>query len=585
MQNNRSYIGRIPLFLPLALVLITGCTASGEQAAEEEFLAPVDVGEVYTGLRREFTVTGEVTAKRRADFTTEFRTTVEQVMVKPGDEVRSGQILVRLDASNVDQRYNTAAASYTTAGLNLQQARLNAQKVVESAEAALKTAETSLRNAEAQDAERRKQAERTLEAAKTNVALSVDSAEVELENTIRTTETTVEAALTTADAMIEGSSLYSDNSYTNEIHIGVKDSVFLFETKTRLMANRNALYAFQPSYDGAMALLRQTEQTLTDIIRVLNNSVTSPAYPQSALEGNITTINSQLSSVRGLISRLQSAQTAVKTAMQANGGKSESILNAEAAYSATIADLDATLERSRRQVEEAKIALQSARTSAGISELSARTSLTSVSGELMQAKIEKDKLVVRAPFDGQVADVSAREGSTMQSGDAIVAVEDTSGMKIVAYLPASSARHLKVNDPVRVGSKEQSVISAIAPSADPVTKKYKVEILLENSSLKPGEFVPVLFTIGEQENIDPEAQRIFVPVTAVQLLSTETFVWTVAEGSGATVVQKTPVTLGSIEGQSVEIVSGLTDGDRIVVKGGRVIEDEGTKVRVTDVEL
>ena len=55
-----------------------------------------------------------------------------------------------------------------------------------------------------------------------------------------------------------------------------------------------------------------------------------------------------------------------------------------------------------------------------------------------------------------------------------------------------------------------------------------------------------------------------------------TYVWTVADGKTV----KTPVVLGNIQGDSVEVQEGIAPGTEIIVEGGRIIENEGTEVEV-----
>jgi hypothetical protein len=133
---------------------------------------------------------------------------------------------------------------------------------------------------------------------------------------------------------------------------------------------------------------------------------------------------------------------------------------------------------------------------------------------------------------------------------------------------------VQVGDTVAIGKQSKDVISAIAPSADPTTKKYKVEILHVNPFLKSGEFVPLEFT-GNTGQQAVDTQSIFIPITAVQLLTNETFVWTL-DGDK---VAKTNIVLGAIEGEVVEVLSGLIVGDIVVTEGGRIIEEEGTEVQ------
>ena len=549
------------LVLPL---LLLACGAAEDVAEQQVYKPQVQVTEIDYGLNQTFQLTGEVTAERRVDFTSEYKANVEQIYVKPGDSVSKGQLLVTLNAPNVAQRYNTAANTYSTANLNLQQTKLGAQKAVDAANAALVTAETNLVNLRQQDANRRAQAQEALNAAKLNQELNNDSAETQLNNALLSVPTTVDTAL----------------QYVVEVNkVSRRVDAQAFNNRELYINNlRSVLNGYSQDYASATSILNQTSDLLQSMLSYLNNNDDiNGVVTADQRAGYISGVSGYFNQITTLTASLNSANQAVISAAQNAGGTSQAIVNAQAAYNATIADLDASLQAAQRRVEESKIALQSAQTTAGISELGARTSLTSVSGELSQASIERNKLVLRAPFAGVVSDVLVKIGSSINPGDRIAAVENGDTLKITTYLSASQVRKVAVGDVVNIGKQSEDVISAVAPSADPTTKKYKVEILHQNPYLKSGEFIPLVFTGNATANT-VDATSIFVPITAVQLLTNETFVWTL-DGDR---VKKTVVSLGAIEGDVVEVIAGLNVGDLVVTEGGRIIEEEGTEVLRSD---
>jgi multidrug efflux pump subunit AcrA (membrane-fusion protein) len=113
---------------------------------------------------------------------------------------------------------------------------------------------------------------------------------------------------------------------------------------------------------------------------------------------------------------------------------------------------------------------------------------------------------------------------------------------------------------------------SVSKSADPMTKKYKVEIDPKGIDLNPGQFVRVEFTSAKGLDGD----RLFIPITAVLISSNETYVWTIEEGR----TEKVPVELGNIQGDHVEVIQGIDSGMEIIIKGGRIIEKEETLVEV-----
>ncbi|NEP46731.1 MAG: efflux RND transporter periplasmic adaptor subunit, partial [Okeania sp. SIO2H7] len=77
-----------------------------------------------------------------------------------------------------------------------------------------------------------------------------------------------------------------------------------------------------------------------------------------------------------------------------------------------------------------------------------------------------------------------------------------------------------------------------------------------------------------------------VPTTAVQRIGAQPFVFAAEEritvdGRQLVAAQK-PVKLGSIQGQSYEVVSGLSESDRIVVSGVLKLRDGAPIVNLSD---
>jgi RND family efflux transporter MFP subunit len=221
-------------------------------------------------------------------------------------------------------------------------------------------------------------------------------------------------------------------------------------------------------------------------------------------------------------------------------------------------------------VEQSEKALESARASANAGTITARSNVTTASGELEQARISQDDLEVLAPFDGVVVSIPERKGREIQVGELIIAVENANLLKITAFVSADQVQYLRAGDIVRIDDDAQARITSVAPSADVSTKKYKVEIYTRDE-FQAGEFVKLNFTSSSDDLSD---KRIFVPVTAVHVSAAETFVWGI-DDTEEIMAFKIPVRIGDVSGKYIEILEGIYDGDLIVTDGGRSIEREG----------
>ncbi|MCF7856656.1 efflux RND transporter periplasmic adaptor subunit [Candidatus Gracilibacteria bacterium] len=551
------------------ILIVLGCTASNlateTESSEKVYVPKVKTALVVAGLSREISTTGEVQAAKSATLTAETRSDVKNVLVKVGDEVRAGQTLIQLSSDSVVSTRSTAGAAFVNAQNSLTQTQISSEQSIESAQVALETAEINLANTLAQNSALKKQAEEALNSSKLSSGLSSASAQTTLDNAIRSAFPTAQNAVSECDQILGVSATYKNSNDDFEHFLGALKSASKPLAESAISTALNALNAPAEDYSATLVLLRAAEDATAKTLDVLNYSTTGTTFTQATLNSDISTINTQLSAVRTAISTLRSAQAALESAQQNSNGTSQTILSAEANYNATLSQLSANEKSVRQSVESARAALESAQKSAELTRTSARASLDAVAGTLSQAQISQSKLTIRAPFFGKITSIEVEPGDQITAGGTLIRLEDSAQLKIVAQLSATEVRKISVGDEVKIAKSSLDKISSISPSADPITKKYAVEIYHKNPYLQPGEFVKLRFQIGEANAVD---SRIFLPINAINILGYGSFVWKIQDGKAV----KQEVQLGEIEGEFVEILSGLNLEEEVVVEGGRILD-------------
>ena len=182
---------------------------------------------------------------------------------------------------------------------------------------------------------------------------------------------------------------------------------------------------------------------------------------------------------------------------------------------------------------------------------------------------------VKAPISGVVSSVNIVEGEYATSANPPVTIVDSDSVTIEFGIAASLVNKVKTGDGVLVeissaGYKNEAFINSVSSSADIMTNLYTVSIVLENDgTIKPGMFAKVYL---QTDNID---NALAVRTEAVKERDDKQFVF-VAEGDGA--VQK-EVTTGLDTGAYIEIKTGLSQGDKAIVKGQDYIS-QGSKIKV-----
>lgn len=179
-----------------------------------------------------------------------------------------------------------------------------------------------------------------------------------------------------------------------------------------------------------------------------------------------------------------------------------------------------------------------------------------------------DVTPVFSPISGTVLDVSTGTGELQRSLDSSTGVASVANLDTVWVTGDIFERDLasvKLREPVIVrfpaypGEDIHGTIAMIGDSLDPTTHAVKLRVVINNPQhrFKPGMFASVRIERAEQ-------LRVVVPTEAVLHNNSATEVY-VPTADGHYVEKQ--VTTGAEHGKSIEIVSGLAEGDRVVTQG------------------
>ena len=185
---------------------------------------------------------------------------------------------------------------------------------------------------------------------------------------------------------------------------------------------------------------------------------------------------------------------------------------------------------------------------------------------------------VRSPIDGTISHYYVDIGESVFPGQTPIAIV-TSLNRVVVEIYATKkeltrmfkGQKARIKIDALAGRVFHGKITEIEPLIDPVTRKSKVEIVVENRKglLKAGIFATV-------EIITKTHRNIVVPKTAVLERLDKEVVFVVDKENRAKIV---PVVTGIRAAEKIEIKSGLKEGEKVIFKGNYALS-EGTKVKV-----
>lgn len=183
---------------------------------------------------------------------------------------------------------------------------------------------------------------------------------------------------------------------------------------------------------------------------------------------------------------------------------------------------------------------------------------------LRQARNQVSYADVRAPFDGVIFSKKVSNGQLVGPGKALMVFYNPGQLEVdvqvddLAYAQLKLGEHVPVqfSGPNREPRQTEATVQTMVVASDPQTHTHTVKLLLPtNSNVQGGAYARVMIPVQTQ-------QAILIPQSAVKVRAGITGVFVVGPEHNAVFRM---VTLGERRGENVVVLSGLSDGDRLIV--------------------
>jgi RND family efflux transporter MFP subunit len=167
---------------------------------------------------------------------------------------------------------------------------------------------------------------------------------------------------------------------------------------------------------------------------------------------------------------------------------------------------------------------------------------------------------VTAPFDGVVTRKLADVGDLAMPGKPLLEIEAPTAFRFEADVPEAILDRVQLGAKMNVAIASinvplEATVSEIAPVADAVSRTFQVKLDLPSAEgLRTGQFGRVGVPVAE-------TQLLLVPADAVLRRGQLELVFVAKEGKAALRLIKT----GKVLEQQVEILSGLEQGEQVIV--------------------
>lgn len=278
---------------------------------------------------------------------------------------------------------------------------------------------------------------------------------------------------------------------------------------------------------------------------------------------------------------LAQAEKDLATAEQ-NFQRSERLFKEGAISRSKFEDGQRQFQNAQTQVDNARRSVQMMQKGASSEELGmAESQVKAVQAQYDLAMLQLGYAQVTTPIAGRVAKVHTDQGNMAAQTTPLVTVVQEDPILVKIPMPEkyygdvkarSAFIEARVSPNALPGETFAGRVSAVSSTVDPASRTFTVEVSLGNGGGK--------LHSGMYAGVDLIMERIpdalLVPTVALLKRGGKTGVYTVYDGASQH-VRFVEVTAGLAEGDSTQVLSGLSESDRVVSEGNSFLE-EGEKV-------
>ena len=192
-------------------------------------------------------------------------------------------------------------------------------------------------------------------------------------------------------------------------------------------------------------------------------------------------------------------------------------------------------------------------------------------------RLNLDYALIRAPYDGVVTRRMVEAGAYVRIGDPVVHMMADQSLEIEADVPANRLSGLKPDTKVSAvldnGTERSVSVRATLPTENPLTRTRTVRFTADFASTMNGladaQSVTVHVPVGAARDV------LTVHKDAIVNRGGKKVVYVVAGDA----VEMRAVVLGEATGTRLEVLEGVNEGDKVVIRGNERLSP-GAKVRI-----
>jgi membrane fusion protein (multidrug efflux system) len=196
------------------------------------------------------------------------------------------------------------------------------------------------------------------------------------------------------------------------------------------------------------------------------------------------------------------------------------------------------------------------------------------------------KTVVRAPFSGTIDDVITDQGSVVAPGQSpLFRIVNLNDMYIETEVPETYISNVSIGKEVLVdfpvlGKTMNAKVRQTGDFINPANRTFKVEVAIPNTdgNIKPN--LTAKLKINDYTN----AKAILIPQSIIsENAEGQQYVYTITDkNEGVAKAKRVIIKTGKTQGDFIEVLSGLENGNEIIQEGARSVKDN-QEVKILEV--
>ncbi|MCX6795393.1 MAG: HlyD family efflux transporter periplasmic adaptor subunit [Candidatus Falkowbacteria bacterium] len=618
-------------FLVLMVFSLTACGKKEEPAivpAPEAIKVKAQTIAASLSAQRELQYSGLVVSESEAKIVAKTSGTITNFKLKVGDKVSLGQELAKIDDVN-SASYNPAnfnSSQIKQAKLGVSQAQSSYQlsrtsynnllissvKDLRQAEIARNQAEKGSENLAITTTESIKSAELAYETSK----IATEQARLTLENrkkqSAQSASDIKDNAGIAADssANLCGTLISSINAITGldedntasisyKINLGALDSTTYGKSKDYYKTAKAAYQAYlKKSFPDTETkvnetiVLVQSTKTMVDAVKLMfEKTVSSSDLPQSSMTGTSLSglqasvaayqsqINASLNQVnaakQGLSntalnndSLLETLQKAYELSVQQQASALQALNNLKAGNTSQTDQSEFVLNLAQNQFDNAKVKIESQIAAAKVQMDNAESQYNNA---LLNLQSLYDIHSIVSPIIGTITQ-KANDGDSVAAGQVVATISQPEKIKVKIFVEPENLSDLKPGLLAVVSNGNEArngIISSISPQADSLTRRFPVEIVLENAdSLYLGTVVDVKIIVTK--SVAGEVGTILLPLSSLEVGQNGNSVMMIENNKA----KKIPVVVVGVLGDLAKVkITDYPSQTLLIVEGNKLVKE------------